>query len=109
MCVLSVCFLLDEVCVLFIIPRRWMVDSDGARPDDDEYDRLDYIRSVLPDQQCAHPSTIGLQDISNEGTISDHLCPILQKFLLNVLTCIRDNQHVRPRKDREKEDDGNFL
>ena len=94
----SVCVpLLDEVCALFLIQRRWMVDSDGARPDDDEYDRLDYIRSVLADQQCAHPSTIGLQDISNEGTISDHLCLILQKFLLNVLTCIRDNQHVRPR------------
>ena len=23
------------------------MDSDGARPDDDEYDRLDYIQSVL--------------------------------------------------------------
>ena len=72
MCVLSVCLLLDEVCVLFLIPRRWMVDSDGAGPDDDEYDRLDYIRSVLDGQQCGrHPSTIGLQDISNEGTITN--------------------------------------
>ena len=44
----SVCVpLLDEVCALFLIQRRWMVDSDGARPDDDEYDRLDYIQSVL--------------------------------------------------------------
>ena len=24
-----------------------MADSDGAGPDDDEYDKLDYIRSVL--------------------------------------------------------------
>ena len=59
---------------LFLIQRRWMVDSDGARPDDDEYDRLDYIRSVLDGQQCGrHPSTIGLQDISNEGTISEQM------------------------------------
>ena len=59
---------------LFLIQRRWMVDSDGARPDDDEYDRLDYIRSVLVGQQCGgHPSTIGLQDISNEGTISEQM------------------------------------
>ena len=51
-----------------------MVDSDGARPDDDEYDRLDYIRSVLVGQQCGgHPSTIGLQDISNEGRISEQM------------------------------------
>ena len=32
--------------VLFLIQRRWMVDSDGAGPDDDEYDKLDYIPSV---------------------------------------------------------------
>ena len=71
MCV--VC-LLDEVCAPFLIQRRWMVDSDGARPDDDEYDRLDYIRSVLDGQQCGgHPSTIGLQDISNEGRISEQM------------------------------------
>ena len=51
-----------------------MVDSDGARPDDDEYDRLDYIRSVLDGQQCGgRSSTIGLQDISNEGTISEQM------------------------------------
>ena len=37
---------LDEVCVLFLIQRRWMADSDGAGPDDDEYDKLDYIPSV---------------------------------------------------------------
>ena len=50
------------------------MDSDGAGPDDDEYDRLDYIRSVLDGQQCGrHPSTIGLQDISNEGRISEQM------------------------------------
>ena len=65
---------------LFLIQRRWMVDSDGARPDDDEYDRLDYIRSVLDDQQCAHRSTIGLQDISNEGTRSEELWLIFSKM-----------------------------
>ena len=32
--------------VLFLIQRRWMADSDGAGPDDDEYDKLDYIPSV---------------------------------------------------------------
>ena len=33
--------LLDEVCAPFLIQPRWMVDSDGAEPDDDEYDRFD--------------------------------------------------------------------
>ena len=93
-------------CALFLIQRRWMVDSDGARPDDDEYDRLDYIRSVLDDQQCAHRSTIGLQDISNEGTRSEELWPIFFKSILNILTCAHDNQHVRlflsTKRERER-------
>ena len=59
---------------LFLIQRRWMADSDGGEADDDEYDKLDYIRSVLDGQQCGgRSSTIGLQDISNEGTISEQM------------------------------------
>ena len=41
---------------LFLIQRRWMVDSDGAGPDDDEYDRLDYIQSVLATRVRIRPT-----------------------------------------------------